>query len=66
MISKDSETTKEFVRVLFEKTRKRDFVSSSLAFIKSENNMKKIIDFVSKNPDCTMTDIDIEIVKLTK
>jgi len=65
MISKDSPTTKEFVLVLLEHTKSRDFVSCSLSSIRTEENMEKIIRFVKDNPNCSITDIDAEIIELT-
>ena len=66
MISKDSLVTHEFARVLFLKTRKSDFVSYSLSFIETEDNMRKIIEYVENNPDCSENDIHFEMVKLRK
>lgn len=65
MISKDSNVTKEFVKVLFEKTKSRAFVSRSLAFINTEGNMIKLLNYIKENPDCSKSDIDYELVRIT-
>lgn len=64
MISKDSPTTKEFVRLLYEQTKSSDFVKYSLSFIQTEENMKKIIEYIKENPNCLEIDINYQMVLL--
>lgn len=64
MISKDSETTKEFVKSIFKATHKRYYVEHALNMIKTEENMKSIIFFLSNNPNATWQDIEYHILLL--
>lgn len=65
MISKDSEITKEFIKVIFEATHKRWYVEHALGMIEDETIMSKIIDFVKSNKSVSWQDIEYEILANT-
>ena len=64
VIDKNSETTKEYIKTLYDKTKDRNFGCSSLAFIETEDNMRKLLDYINENPNCSIADIDYMLVKI--
>lgn len=64
MINKDSQITKEYIKKVFEVTHNSGYTFGSLNFVKTEDNMSKIINFIDNHDGITITDIEIEIMKL--
>jgi len=64
MISKDSDTTKEFVKRVFEVTHKRWYVDHAINMIKSEDNMKKVIDYLKDKTSVEWQDLEYFILMI--
>ena len=64
MISKDSSITKEFIKRLFEVTHKRWYVEHAVNMIKSEDNMKKVIEYLKDKSSMDWQDIEYFILTI--
>lgn len=65
MISKDSQITKDFAVKVFLATHNSKYTMCCLASIENEENMRKIMDFIDNNPNASITEIEIQMLKVT-
>lgn len=63
MISKDSDVTKEFVKLIFEAVQNRWYVEHALQMVKDEDHMKKIVTYLRNNKNVAWQDIEYEILR---
>ena len=66
MISKESDITKEFIRLVFEATHKKWYVIHAIDLVKNEDNMIKIIEYLNNNPNALWQDIEYNILMLAE
>lgn len=62
MISKESDKTKELIKLLFEKTGKSWYVYHALSMIKNEKHAERIIQFLKKYKEVEWQDVEYEII----
>lgn len=62
MINKDSEITKEFVKMIFNATHQRWYVEHAIGMVENDDDMKKIIDYLDDNPQAKWQDIEYRIL----
>ena len=62
MIPKDSETTKELVKLLFERTHKSEYVNHAISMIKDEDHAERVIQFLKKYKEVEWQGIEYEII----
>lgn len=46
-------------------TKRSDYVACSLSSIKTEENMKKIIQWIDNNPNVSLSEIEMKIMEIT-
>lgn len=63
MISKESDKTKELIKLLFERTHKSEYVNHAISMIKDEDHAEKIIRFLKEYKEVEWQDIEYEIIK---